>query len=430
MRTRTHRIAGLVLTDHEFIAPLCYDAPEGEMLTLFAREVVAPEKESADLPWLVFFQGGPGGIAPRPEGNHGWLRRALKDYRVLLLDQRGTGMSAPVTHQTLARIETPQQQADYLTHFRADNIVRDAERIRCELIGEAGRWSVLGQSFGGFCVTHYLSAAPAGLKEAFFTGGLPPLDRHTDDIYRATYRRVADSNRLYFERYPEDQPRVSEIVEHLTQHDVHLPAGGRLTPRRFQQLGIAFGASTGFEQIHYLLELAFVNGPSGRELSFGFLSDVEQRLNFEMRPIYALLHEAEYCQEEASGWSAERIRQEYPEFTIEPNKPVLFTGEMIYSWMFDEYPALRPLKEATNLLAQKEDWPRLYDVATLRANMVPCAAVAYHNDMYVERHFSEETAAQIRGLKLWVTSEYEHDGLRVHGDHILDRLIKMVRGEV
>jgi hypothetical protein len=49
--------------------------------------------------------------------------------------------------------------------------------------------------------------------------------------------------------------------------------------------------------------------------------------------------------------------------------------------------------------------------------------------MYVERTFFEETAAEIRGLRLWVTSEYEHDGLRADGEQILNRLIAMARGE-
>ena len=48
--------------------------------------------------------------------------------------------------------------------------------------------------------------------------------------------------------------------------------------------------------------------------------------------------------------------------------------------------------------------------------------------MYVERAFSEETAAQIRGLRAWVTNEYEHNGLRADGDRVLGRLIDLVRG--
>ena len=35
----TAHISGLVLTEHEFAAPLRYSEPEGERITLFAREV-------------------------------------------------------------------------------------------------------------------------------------------------------------------------------------------------------------------------------------------------------------------------------------------------------------------------------------------------------------------------------------------------------
>lgn len=43
---------------------------------------------------------------------------------------------------------------------------------------------------------------------------------------------------------------------------------------------------------------------------------------------------------------------------------------MIFPWMFDEIHALRQFKDAANLLAEKEDWPPLYDVATLNNNKV------------------------------------------------------------
>ena len=151
---------------------------------MFAREAVARRRERDELPWLVFFQGGPGFEAARPfkPSSPSWLERALEDYRVLLLDQRGTGRSTPVG--TLAEL-SPEEQADYLKHFRADGIVRDAELIRGELGVE--RWSVLGQSFGGFCVTRYLSAVPEGLAEAFITAACRRSKRiRTTSIGRPT----------------------------------------------------------------------------------------------------------------------------------------------------------------------------------------------------------------------------------------------------
>src|SRR5213076_2673266 len=91
----------------------------------------------------------------------------------------GTGRSTPIG--SLPGM-TPEQQAAYLELHRADSIVRDAEQIRQEL--GVDRWSVLGQSFGGFCVCTYLSIAPDGLREAYFTGGLPPIARPTDEEVR------------------------------------------------------------------------------------------------------------------------------------------------------------------------------------------------------------------------------------------------------
>ena len=429
MRTCVHRLPGILLTDHEFNVPLDHTQPNGERISVFGREVVASDKEKNDLPWLLFFQGGPGMEAPRPENNSGWLKRALQEYRVLLLDQRGTGRSTPINHQTLAGFATPREQADYLKNFRADSIVRDAELIRRELLSEGKSWSVLGQSYGGFCITHYLSVAPSSLKEAIITGGLPPLNRPPDDVYRATYRRVIDKNRLYYERYPDDVERAKDIAAHLKSHDANLPGGDRLSPRRFQQLGLAFGMGNGFERVHYLLEEAFLRGVADREIAYTFLRGFENSHWFETNPIYAILHESIYCEDTASNWSAERVRSEYPEFEITRDKPVFFTGEMVYPWMFEEYKYLRPLKEAAEILATYEGWPRLYNKSVLQSNTVPCAAVIYYNDMYVERTLSEETARNIRGIKLWVTSEHEHDGLRVNGEKVLGRLLGMLHGE-
>lgn len=62
----------------------------------------------------------------------------------------------------LSAWRTVEQQAAYLKLFRADNIVRDCEAIRKALLAEKEtaaeqKWSVHGQSFGGFCAVTYLS---------------------------------------------------------------------------------------------------------------------------------------------------------------------------------------------------------------------------------------------------------------------------------
>lgn len=77
------------------------------------------------------------------------------------MDQRGTGLSSTITAATLALQGDAIKQAEYLKQFRADNIVRDFEAIRHLLTkdhpSDQRKWSVLGQSFGGFCGLTYLS---------------------------------------------------------------------------------------------------------------------------------------------------------------------------------------------------------------------------------------------------------------------------------
>lgn len=431
--TVSYRQPGVVLTDRHFTVPLDHDAPTGETIELYAREVVASDKAHQDLPWLVYLQGGPGFGANRFVGKGAWLGRALKEYRVLLLDQRGTGHSTPANRQTLPLRGGPAAQADYLTHFRADSIVRDCEAIRPEVTGGAP-WTVLGQSFGGFCTVNYLSTAPEGLTSAVITGGLPSLDAHADDVYRAAYPRIERKVTTYYARYPQDVERARRIADHLLANEVALPNGYRLTAEAFQSLGIVLGGSEGSHRLHYLLEDAFVRTSQGPALSDAFQEEVQGLLSYASHPLYALVHEAIYGQDaRPTAWSAERVRAEFPQFdaakTLAGDGPLLFTGETIHPWMFDCDPALRPLRETVELLAARTDWTPLYDSARLAANEVPVAAAVYHDDMYVDTEHSLATARAIRGLRTWVTDEFEHDGVRAGGPRVLDRLLALTRDE-
>src|SRR5215475_3219204 len=305
----SYRQTGTVLTDHAFAVPLDHDRPEGERIEIFARELAAADRASAGLPWLLFLQGGPGFGAPRPHGRDGWLGRALDDYRVLLLDQRGTGRSTPATRQTLARLGTAAEQASYLAHFRADAIVRDAELVRRAVTG-GEPWSVLGQSYGGFCTVTYLSLAPEGIRQAVITGGLPGLDASADDVYRVTYGKVRARTWAHYARYPADMDRARRVARHLRDNQVVLPGGARLTVEAFQALGRMLGTSTGGDDLHYLIEDSFAGG----ELSDAFLHGVQEHLSFAAGPLYAVLHEAAYAQGYATRWAAQRIRAEFGEF--------------------------------------------------------------------------------------------------------------------
>jgi pimeloyl-ACP methyl ester carboxylesterase len=176
--------------------------------------------------------------------------------------------------------------------------------------------------------------------------------------------------------------------------------------------------------VHYLVESALL--PNG-EVDYRFLRAFEDAQSWDTGPIYSLLHEPIYAQGEATNWAADRVLAEYPDFARED--AVYFWGEMVYPWLFEDVRTLRPLRGAADRLAEDADWPRLYDPEALARNEVPVVAAVYADDMYVEREFSEETARAIRGARIWLTNEYDHNALRADGERLIDRLLAMLRGE-
>ncbi|AGZ43834.1 putative prolyl aminopeptidase [Actinoplanes friuliensis DSM 7358] len=411
----------MAVRDHTIAVPLDHADPDGATIDVFAREVVSPARAGDDLPWLLFLQGGPGGKSPRPLQAEAWLARALKTHRVLLLDQRGTGRSTPVTARTVAGME-PERLAAYLRLFRADSIVADAEIAR-ERIAGVRQWETLGQSYGGFITLAYLSRAPESLRACYVTGGLPGLTTTADDVYARTYPRVAAKNAEFYREYPQDVATVRRIADHLEANEVFLPDGDRFTARRLRVAGSCFGMSDGYARIHWMLDEAW----HGKDLSDGFLYQMMMETAFVDMPIFAL-QEFTYGQGTfAANWSADRELANHPEFAADAD-PLLFTGEMFYPWMFREIRSLEPFAAAADLLAAHADWPILYDAARLATNEVPVRAAVYFDDMYVDANLQLETARAVGNTRVWITNAYEHNGLRAAGEYILDRLMGMVDG--
>ncbi len=424
-----HEFRGLRTTEHCFTVPLDHFTPDAdaETITVFAREYVSTRHtpaEAARLPWLLYLQGGPGGRGNRWTSLGGWAKAAARDFRILMLDQRGTGLSTPADRNTLALRGDDAAQAAYLEHFRADSIVADAELIRSAL--GSGPWTIYGQSYGGFCALSYLSFAPEGLREALITGGLGPLSGAADQVYRATFARVEARNAEYFARYPKDRPVVNRIAAHLRETEEFLPDGGRLTVERFQMVGSFLGGNTRMDALHYLLEDAFAPAPDGWRLSDSFLEQVYGLVSRAANPLYALMHESIYGQGQATNWAAWRVLEEFPQFSPEA-ADTLLTGEMIYPWYFEQDPALRPLRGVAELLAAKDDWRRLYKPDQLAANDVPVAAAVYTDDIYVDRDISLATAGSVRGLEVWETADFHHDGIADDGEGIFSRLLELAR---
>lgn len=423
----SYNVRGLDLTDHFFTVPLNHSEPDGESIPIFAREMSLAGTDSDNLPWLLFLQGGPGGRGNRPLGTGGWIGEAAKSFRILMLDQRGTGLSTPLSRQTLPLRGSVAEQADFLQFFRATDIVADAEFIRKEIGSEP--WTIFGQSYGGFCALTYLSFAPEGVKEALITGGLGPLTGPADQVYEATFDRLISRNAEYFGKYPGDRDIVTRIMRHVVSVSEFLPTGERVTPERIQMLGNYFGGNTRIDTLHYLLEDAFVKTVDGERLSDSFLEQLSGQVSRMSNPLYALMHESIYVQGQPSNWAAARVLREQPAFHPDADEPLL-TGEAVYPWYFDQDPALVPLKELAEVIAQRtEGWGPLYDLDQLAQNTVPAAAAVYSDDIYVDRNISVATAAAVNGLKVWESADFHHDGIADDGEGIFARLLGMAREE-
>ncbi|MEA5155949.1 alpha/beta hydrolase [Raineyella sp.] len=434
MRTTTETLPGLTLTNLTLDVPLDHAHPDGRTIEVFAR--IATGEGGEQKPYLVFLQGGPGNESPRPtlvpSAAPGWLPRALQDYRVVLLDQRGTGRSTPISSTPIspapgasptgrhaeATVTAPlaglgtDDQAEYLTHLRADEIVNDCEAIR-EALGVA-KWTLLGQSFGGFTSLRYLSAHPESLAGAILTGGLSAVGHPIEDIYATTWAIMVRKSEEHYRRFPGDRDLVRRISALCEQGRISLPNGDLVSAERFRTVGIRLGMQGGSEQLHYLLEL----DPS----SAAFSHDLAGALPFGGRnPLYAVLHESSYADGVATRWAADRTMPDRVREDV-----TLLGGEHIHRTLFGEDSELRPFAAVADLLAEHE-WNRMYLPDGLARADVPVAAAVYQNDAYVPLDYSLETAALLPDCRAWVTSEYEHNGLRMDPG-VLDHLIGLVQG--
>jgi pimeloyl-ACP methyl ester carboxylesterase len=402
--------------------------PAGERTHVFYRTVCSPENKGRDLPLLVFLQGGPGGQGPRllSPSSDGWVAEAIKHYRVVLPDQRGTGRSGHVSRHAMAERGGAREQAEFLKRFLARSIVRDFEYLRLTELG-GRKWTTLGQSYGGFLTLCYLSFYPEGVAASFTCGGIPHVPASAAEVYAHTFGRMAAKTRAYYERYPEDAERLAAIADACATGDVRLPDGSPLSPRRLQTLGSGLGMKPAPERLHALLDTAFEVGDGSLagnkvQLTDAFLMSALSNLTTAGNPLYWVLQEFIYADGTLDApirWAAEQEYAKRPEFSASA-RPLMLTGEAAFPFMLEDDPLLAPFKPAVDLLMEDTEFDQVYDEAQLAANTVPLQAAVYFDDMYVDSGLQLDTLSHMGASHAWVTNEFEHDGL--HGSEVFAHL--------
>ncbi|KAL2161487.1 hypothetical protein VTH06DRAFT_8049 [Thermothelomyces fergusii] len=457
---KSHVLPGqLHVSELFFEVPKNHARPDAGTLTLFGRSVRKHERpivplsasdlaSKEKLPYIVYLQGGPGFGNRDPQHmplTHAALNRG---YQVLYLDYRGTGLSTPIDADSVLAQGNPLQQAEYLKLFRANSIVRDLEAVRLCLTQdfdeERKAWSLFGQSYGGFVALTYLSKYPQGLREVFMTGGLAPIRRTADEVYRATYRKLMERNAAYYRKYPEDIVTVRRLAEYIQRKgEIPLPSGGKLTVQLLLTLGLAFGSHGGLDDIHSLVLRLNTDIEQFGSFTRASLAAFESHVPYDNYPIYAILHEAIYNTKQRgappSNWAADRIGRELQPFrwladpagflkSASSGEPLYFSGEMVYPFYFDGTtgPELARMAAAADILAKTEEWDEdLYDEDQLRRNQVPVYAVSYVDDMYVDFELARETASLVNGIKVHETNGWYHDAVRSKSEEVFSALFRL-----
>lgn len=435
---------GIKVSTLAFNVPLNHTVPSMEYISVVCKLVsrhkqgdaktfsVAEVRSNADK-LLLFLQGGPGFQTPTSSGSSdpAFLAPLLdRDYTVVFMDQRGTGLSTYLDANTIVARGTPQDQLAYLQHFRADSIVNDAEAIRKTLAPDA-KWTLLGQSFGGFTSVSYMSMYPTSLKQVLTTGGLPPIGISTvDQVYAKTYVHTAERNRAYYNRFPQDVAHVWDIVAHLKSVRVDLPNGGVLSVNRFRHLGLTFGGSGGTLALHNIVVGMATEIKQRGSISYRTKMDVQNYLGFETNPLYFLFQEAIYCNGEgmASHWAAHRAAPaSFKADTPTAHPTFMFSGEMVYPDMANDYAELRKLGPVAELIHSHSSWSTLYQLDTLKTlswDTLPVVSAVYLDDQYVDYELSQACSEYFHYLP-YVTNGLFHNGLRTAAVEVLDKLFSL-----
>lgn len=408
-----------------------------------------------DQPILLYLCGGPG--AENPPNRNPAMNQWLLDhgYSILYLDYRGCGESSPIyAHHLLhnLKIKDDRKVADYLTHFCQDNIVRDLEAIRQTLSKErvtAGgypvKWTILGQSYGGYISLTYLSMFPECLKDVFITGGLPPCGMKLDDYFRIEYQDIVKQNQSFYRAYPDANilvRRILELIKDIGPKKIKMTGRGYFNGQKLLTLGRQFGSQVGFPEVYNLLQCIKFDLEQTGELRMETTSQFESILHVDERPLYPILLEQTWCSGGKTRWAAEHVAREIEGFGYlhmdddgnyrDPagtpaDAPIYFTANTYCRFHYDTHEELVDLKGAAEILAE-HDWECPYNYEMLSSNscQVPVYAVSFEKDMHLDVGVAARTAAKVGGLRLVVDPGW-HQDIRYKPAEVLGRLFKEKR---
>lgn len=229
--------------------PENYAAPEGRKLAInFAVLPAISENKKADP--LLILAGGPGQAATELAAMINRIFQSVRQQRdILLIDQRGTGQSAPLACDLnhveelvkaddaidLAKVASDclaNYQDRDLTQYHTVNAIRDFEAVRAALGYE--QVNLYGGSYGSRAGLVYLREAPQSVRAAVLDALAPvqvvvgPFGRHGASSFAKLLDNCAAS-KACSETFPQLDSTYSELMTMLESEPVPLTVRDPLT---------------------------------------------------------------------------------------------------------------------------------------------------------------------------------------------------------
>lgn len=224
----------------EIQVPENYAEPDGRQIPIhFAVLPAISENKAADP--LLILAGGPGQAATELAA---MIDRIFKDVRrqrdIVLIDQRGTGKSNPLSCEVDHMDELIKNDDDIrldemateclaryedtdVTQYHSVNAIRDFERVR-EHLGYA-QFNLYGGSYGSRAGMVYMREAPDSVRSAVLDAVAPvqvvvgPFGQHGADSFNKLLARCSDSSACSSE-FPNLQQTYSTVLQQLENDPV------------------------------------------------------------------------------------------------------------------------------------------------------------------------------------------------------------------
>lgn len=223
--------------------PLDPGNPTGETIDLFVARITAVSDEKDPDPFTVI-AGGPGDASTRffAMGRNAF-NEILQTRDIILVDQRGTGRSAPMTCPNMTELEEDPERIptteesiaaaiqclDEFEHdpafFTTSAAVHDLDRVRAAFGAE--EINIYGISYGTRVAQHYVRRYPEHTRRVILDGLVPAsatlgpdIPLLSDAALRALFRRC-DADDDCRSTFPDLERRFDEMLDEL-----------RLDPRR------------------------------------------------------------------------------------------------------------------------------------------------------------------------------------------------------